>query len=307
MTTKNLGLAAGYTPYGFLVSNITGRLQWRPGGGHFTLFGERDSVRDTQLSYAGLHDPGTASAVYAGNIWGGVVTSGGGARLDIGSEKSGLYVSGGGATLTGFHVLDNIKAEGTMGAYFRVKVWPEYGSLNIGGLFYAMHYQYNERGMTYGQGGYFSPNVYFLAGVPVTFNGHYKTDFHYVINGSVGLQTFQESSALYYPLPSDRGTQTGLCSAVGTAGCTYAANSNTGLNYAVNTEESYLASPITGMWGASSPRTTLLNNYNMVSGGFFVRYLFKPQYSSGEHSCGPVPDQHRLDQQRLLSSTRRVP
>ena len=76
-----------------------------------------------------------------------------------------------------------------------------------------MHYQYNERGMTYGQGGYFSPNVYFLAGVPVTFNGHYKTDFHYTINGSVGLQTFQESSALYFPLPSDRGTQTGLCSA----------------------------------------------------------------------------------------------
>ena len=287
LTTKNLGAAAGYTPYGFLVSNVTGRIQWRPLGGHFTLFGERDSVKDTQLSYGGLHDPGTASAVYAGNIWGGVVATGGGARLDIGSEKSGLYVSGGGATLTGFHVLDNTKAEGTMGAYFRVKVWPEYGSLNIGGLFYAMHYKNNQRGMTYGQGGYFSPNVYFLAGVPVSFNGNYKNDFHYTINGTVGLQTFQEDSALYFPLPSDRGTQTGLCSAVGTAGCNYAANSNTGLNYSINTEESYRIADHWYVGGFLTANNT--NNYNMVSGGFFVRYLFKPQYSSESTPAGLFP------------------
>ena len=93
--------------------------------------------------------------------------TGGGVRLDMGNERAGLYVSGDGAALTGYHVLENRKYEGTMGAYFRVKNWPEYGSLNIGASFFGMHYEYNERGMTYGQGGYFSPNVYFLAGVPV--------------------------------------------------------------------------------------------------------------------------------------------
>jgi cellulose synthase operon protein C len=287
LTAKNLGVAAGYTPYGFLVSNVTGRVQWRPLGGHFTLFGDRDSVKDTQLSYGGLHDPGTASAVYSGNIWGGVISTGGGVRVDIGSEKAGLYISGDGATLTGFHVLDNRKYEGIMGAYFRVKTWPGYGTLNIGGSFFGMHYDFNERGMTYGQGGYFSPNVYFLATVPVRFDGYYKTDFHYTINGSVGLQTFQEASALYYPLPSDLGTQTGLCSAVGTAGCTYAANSNTGLNYSINTEESYRIADHWYVGGFLSANNT--NNYNTVTGGFFVRYMFKPQYSVENTPTGLFP------------------
>jgi hypothetical protein len=59
LTTANIGLAVGYTPYEFLVSNITGRVQLRPFGGHFTLFGDPDTVKDTQLSYAGLRDPGT--------------------------------------------------------------------------------------------------------------------------------------------------------------------------------------------------------------------------------------------------------
>ena len=130
-------------------------------------------MKDTQLSYAGLRDPGTVSPVYDGNIWGGVIATGGGVRLDIGNEKSGLYVSGGGSDLTGYHVLENRKYEGTMGAYFRAKQWPGYGNLNIGTSFFGMHYDHNERGMTYGQGGYFSPAVYFLAAVPITYTGYF--------------------------------------------------------------------------------------------------------------------------------------
>ena len=279
ITTANIGLAVGYTPYEFLVSNITARGQWRPFGGHFTLFADRDSVKDTQLSYAGLRDPGTISPIFQGNIWGGVISTGGGVRLDIGSEKSGLYVSGDGADLTGYHVLENHKYEGQMGAYFRVKSWPRYGSLNIGTSFFGMHYDYNERGMTYGQGGYFSPNVYFLASVPVTFNGYYKTDFHYTINGAIGVQTFQEAQAPYYPL--DRPLQTGSGNAV------YAQNSNTSVNYAVNAEGSYRVADHWYVGGFLIANNT--NNYNMISGGFFVRYLFKPQYPTESYPTGLFP------------------
>jgi hypothetical protein len=279
LTSKNFGVAVGYTPYGFLVTNITGRLQWRPFGGHFTLFGDRDSVKETQLSYAGLRDPGTTSAIYEGNIWGGVISTGGGARIDIGTEKSGLYVSGDGAVLDGYHVLENRKYEGSMGAYFRVKNWPGYGSLNVGVSFFGMHYDYNERGMTYGQGGYFSPNVYFLAGVPVTFNGRYKNDFHYTINGNVGLQTFQEAKAPYYPL--DRFLQTGASNPF------YPLNSNTGLNYAINTEGSYRIADHWYVGGFVTGNNT--NNYNTVSGGFFFRYLFKAQPQSESAPSGLFP------------------
>jgi hypothetical protein len=251
----------------------------RPFAGHFTLFGDRDTVKDTLLSYACLRDPGTVSPVYDGNIWGGVIATGGGVQVDIGNEKSGLYVSGGGSDLTGYHVLENRKYEGTMGAYFRAKQWPGYGNLNIGTSFFGMHYDHNERGMTYGQGGYFSPAVYFLAAVPITYTGHYKTDFQYVINGSVGVQTFQEDKAPYYPL--DRPLQTG------SANAQYAQNSDTGLNYGLNSQGSYRVADHWYVGGFIVANNT--NNYNMISGGFFVRYLFKPQVQTESSLTGLFP------------------
>lgn len=275
LTTANLGLAVGYTPYEFLVANFTARAQWRPAGGPFTFFAERDSVKDTQLSYAGLRDPGSV----AGNIWGGVMSTGGGVKLAVGGEKNGLYVSLDGADLTGYHTLENRKYEGIMGAYFQVKRWPGYGSLNIGSSFFGMHYDYNERGMTYGQGGYFSPNVYFLASVPVTFTGYYKKDFHYSIAGGVGIQTFQEDAAPYYPL--DLPIQT-------SAGNPYAAaDSNTGLNYSLNAQVSDRVADHWYVGGFINANNT--NNYNMVSGGFFLRYLFKSQVSTDEYPTGLFP------------------
>jgi len=279
MTTQNFGFALGYTPYEFLISNITGRATWRPAGGHFTFYADRDSVKETELSYAGLRDPGSATISYPGNIWGGVISSGGGARLDVGNEKSGFYLSGDGASLTGYHVLDNKKFEGTAGAYFRVKDFPGYGSLNIGGTFFGMHFDHNELGLSYGQGGYFSPQSYFLAAVPISFTGHYLTNVHYAINGSVGVQTFQSASAPYYPL--DRGTETG------SGNLSYLPLSNTGLNYAVNSEGSYR---LTDHWYAGAFLTgNNTNNYNTITGGFFIRYLFKPQFGTEDYPTGLFP------------------
>ena len=63
-----------------------------------------------------------------------------------------------------------------------------------------MHYGQNLRYFTYGQGGYFSPEAYLLAGVPISWIGHYGPNFHYSVNGSIGGQAFQEESAAYFPL-----------------------------------------------------------------------------------------------------------
>ncbi len=279
LATTNFAAAAGYTPYDFLVSNVTARAQWRPGGGHITLFGDRDSVKDTQLSYAGLRDPGTITNVYSGDIWGGVLSTTGGARIDVGNEKSGLYLSADGGVIEGYHVLENHRYEGTTGAYFRVHRWPGYGTLNVGGNFFAQHYDNNERGLTYGQGGYFSPNVYFLASLPVTYTGYYKTDFHYSISGSAGVQTFQEATAPYFPL--DRALETSSGNAM------YALNSNTGLNYSLISEGSYRIADHWYAGGFLSANNS--RDYNTVTGGFFVRYLFKQQVANEDGPTGLFP------------------
>lgn len=291
MATQNLGLAVGYTPYQFLVGNVTARARWRPGGGHFTIFGERDSVKDTQLSYAGMFDPGSVTPVFAGNVWGGVISTGGGARFDFGDEKAGFYLSLAGAAVTGFHVLDNKKFEGTGGAYFRVAQFPGYGTLNVGGTLFGMHYDHNERGQTYGLGGYFSPNAYFLGAVPITFNGFHGTNWHYVIAGAVGVQTFQEDSAAYYPL--DTSLQTGALS-----GCTlpsiaartcgyYPVNSATGANFDVSGQASYRFNEHWFLGAFAKANNT--NNYNTGTVGFSVHYMFRPQYATEDYPTGLFP------------------
>ena len=279
LTTQNIGLSVGYTPYEFLVSNVIGHFRWRPLGGPITFYGDRDSVKDTQLSYAGLRDPGSISAVYQGNIWGGVVSSGGGVRIETGNERAGFYAQAGGANIDGYHVLDNRRYDGTMGAYFLVHRFPGFGKLNMGVNFFGMHYDHNERGMTYGQGGYFSPNAYFLASVPLSYEGNYGNNFHYTINGSAGIQTFQEESAPFYPL--DRPLQTSSGNAY------FPQNSSTGVNYALDTQGAYRVTDRWYVGGFVVANNT--SNYNMISGGFFVRYLFKSQIPTESSSRGYFP------------------
>jgi tetratricopeptide (TPR) repeat protein len=278
LASTNFAAAIGYTPYEFLVSNVTGHVQWRPAGGHVTLFGNRDSIKETQLSYAGLRDPASISSTYAGNIWGGVISTGGGIRLDVGNEKSGLYVSAAGADLTGTHVLENRKYEGIMGAYFQVKKWPGYGNLNIGASFFGMHFDHNELGLSYGQGGYFSPNVFFLAAVPITYSGYYKSNFHYTIGGNIGVQSFQQATAPLFPL--DPALEGGLTLQT-------PASSSTSINYSFNSEGAYFVADHWYLGGLLSANNT--NNYNTVSGGFFLRYLFKQQVPTEDYPTGLFP------------------
>ena len=296
VSARNFAAAIGYTPYEFLVRNVTGRVLFKPTD-HFTLYVNRDSVTETELSYSGLRDPGTASAVYGGNIWGGVISTGGGLRFDYGDEHAGFYITADGASISGYHVLDNNKFEGSAGAYFLAHTFPGYGRINVGGSIFGMHYAQNERGLTYGLGGYFSPDAYFLASVPVTFIGRYGNNFHYSISGSLGVQTFQEDSQLYFPL--DSGLQTSYatianggtpCTTAQIAGHTcaqYPVNSNTGGNYGLNSEGSYRINEHWYAGGFITANNT--NNYNTVTGGFFIRYLFRPQIPSEDYPTGLFP------------------
>jgi tetratricopeptide (TPR) repeat protein len=289
---NNYAVAVGYTPYEFLVSNLTARARIRLFN-HLTLFGERDSVKDTQLSYAGLRDPGSATPVYAGNIWGGVMSSGGGLRFDLGDERSGFYASADGAAVTGYHVLENRKYEGTMGAYFRVKQFPGYGSLNVGGNFFAMHYDHNELPLTYGNGGYFSPDIYFLGSIPVTFAGHYRTNWHYSIAGAVGVQTFQQDTSLYFPLDpvQQNGAYSGCTlSQIAQKTCATAmlpSSSTTGLNFNLGGQFAYRFGEHWFLGGSLVANNT--NNYTMVQPTFFARYLFRPQLPTEDYPTGLFP------------------
>ena len=289
---EQLSVAVGYTPYEFLVRNFTGRFLLNTLGNHLSLYGDRASVKDTQLSYAGLSDPGTTTAFSQGPIWGGVVSSTGGVRLQLGNAAASFFLSGEGGILTGQHVLDNYRFKGTLGAMFRVKNWGDTGHLTFGGTLSGMHYQHDEIGLSYGQGGYFSPSSYFLAAVPIKLEGGHGSNFHYVVAGSAGVRTFQQDAAPFYPL--DPGLETNLIASRGAA-CTsalvatYACGEYPQIvsmlfNYTFNAEASYR---FTDHWyGGGFVLANNSNNFDTVSAGFFFRYVFRPQHSPQGYPAG---------------------
>jgi tetratricopeptide (TPR) repeat protein len=278
-TSANFGVAVGYSTAGFLVSNFTGRFQWRPFGGPVNLSFVRESVKDSQLSWAGLRNPASASLSYDGDIWGGVVANEGNIQFARGDLNSGYYIGLGGQYITGHHVETNTRFDGSMGAYWRVLAYPEYGSLNVGANFFGMHYEYNERAFTYGLGGYYSPEAYFLANVPVTWNGHYGMKFHYNILGSLGLQAFQEDSNKLFPL--DLGTQTGF------GNLQLPFKTSVGANYDLRGQWAYSLNENWFVGGTLSANNS--RDYTSVNLGFFVRYMFRPQHPTTLGPTGLFP------------------
>ncbi|MBT9330116.1 cellulose synthase subunit BcsC-related outer membrane protein [Paracidobacterium acidisoli] len=276
LRTPFFGASIGYTPHGFLIENVTGGLLVHPPSSHFTLTLARDPILDTQLSYSGLRDLGSQSATYPGNAWGGVMTTGGDLQVAFGDNRSGWYIQGGGQYITGLHVQDNRRIDGDAGAYWAVWHRPEYGSLSLGMNFFGMHYDHNLRYFTYGQGGYFSPAAYMLAGIPFTFNGHRGVKFHYRLTGSLGVQAFQEDSTPYYPLDLVLQTERG--------NPYYPEATNVGGNYTLDAEGSYA---IAEHWYAGA-YLDFNNSRDYASNkvGFFVRYMIRPQPASEE--TGPT-------------------
>jgi tetratricopeptide (TPR) repeat protein len=267
-----LSVAAGYTPLGFLVSNWNARVNFRPGMGPFTFTFSRDSVKDTQLSYAGLRDPGTASLSFPGTVWGGVMANQGNVQFARGDAMSGFYVGVGGQYLTGFQVETNTRFDGTGGAYWRVKTFPEFGNLSVGANFFGMHYAHNEQAYTFGMGGYFSPQAYFLANIPVTWTGHYMTRWHYEILTGLGVQAFQQDSAALFPLPGQKASEIGLNNAA------LPALTSVGANYNLRGNVSYQIGPHWFAGGFVSANNS--RNYATGSAGFSIHYMFRAQPSA---------------------------
>ncbi len=274
----HLAIAGGYTPSSFLVSTFTARFQWRPANGPVTLSFVRDSETDSQLSYAGLRDPGQASP---GQIWGGVVYNQGLVQFAHGDAQSGFYFAAGGQYLTGHNVEKNNRIDGTGGAYWRAYAAPEFGNLSIGANFFAIHYQNNQNAFTHGMGGYFSPQAYFLGNIPVTWTGHYLTHWHYNIMGAIGAQAFQEDATPLWSLAADKALEASQNNPM------LPNVTSVSANYDVRSQVAYQIGP---HWFAGAYLdANNTRNYSYASAGFFVRYTFRQQPSAAIAPTGLFP------------------
>jgi tetratricopeptide (TPR) repeat protein len=277
----HFAIAGGYTPSDFLVATFTGRFQWKPANGPVTISLVRDSVKDSQISYSGIRDPGQVSLSYPGQAWGGVVSNQGQVQLVRGDAQSGLYFSAGGQYLAGYNVESNHRIDGNGGAYWRVFASPENGALSLGANFFAMHYANNQNAFTHGMGGYFSPQGYFLANVPFTWSGHYLTHFHYSVMGALGAQAFQEDSTPLWPLVADKPLEISENNPV------LPSVTSVSPNYDLRSEFAYQLGPhwFAGAYFAANNT----RNYSFASVGFFVRFLLREQPDTATSPTGLFP------------------
>ena len=187
ISTGTFGLDFGATPKEFPVQNVIGGIRFRPLGGPITFTATRDSVKDSMLSYAGVRDPGT------GIVWGGVVSNTGVVQFDHKNPRAGEYLAVGGSYLTGKLVPMNWSAFGSAGVYFVVVK-----GLSVGLGVTGIHYDKNLSFFSLGQGGYFSPQQYGLAAIPISWFSRHRR-FEYEIRASLGAQYIQQDASLYFP------------------------------------------------------------------------------------------------------------
>ncbi len=130
-------------------------------------------------------------------------------------------------------------------------------------------------------GGYFSPQGYFLANVPFTWQGHYMNRWHYNVMGAVGVQAFQENSAPLWPLAVDKPLEVAQNNPLLPNVTTVSGN------YDLRSQVAYQFSPHWFMGGYLSANNS--RDYTYTSVGFFVRYMFREQPSTATTPTGLFP------------------
>jgi cellulose synthase operon protein C len=185
----------------------------------------------------------------------------------------GGYVSGGGAFLQGKNVPNNWQAIGTAGIYARVMK-----GFTVGVNASGMHYDKNLQYFSLGQGGYFSPQKYGLASIPISYFARHQR-FEYRIRASGGVQYISEDASPFYP--------TFAGTALPNQGF-YASSTHTGPNYNVDFRFGYRVSPHAYFEAFATANNA--RNYSYEAVGFSLKFLIRRLPTDTDLHPNSIPD-----------------
>ncbi|MBB5693961.1 cellulose biosynthesis protein BcsC [Muricoccus pecuniae] len=260
----------GSTPLGFREQNILGGIEVAPRLSdtlQLRLRGERRSVTDSLLSWSGMRD------AQSGQIFGGVVRTTGHAQLEYNSGRLNTYAGGGYSSITGRNVADNNRLEVGAGMSYALMQEPDaelVAGLNL--VYFA--YDKNLRLFSLGHGGYFSPQSYVGASIPVDYRAR-RGNWAYRLGGSLGFAYFREKTAPYYP--TNGALQAVLESqAAGdqTVSAFYPAQRETSVTAGARADVEYAITPSLRI-GASA-RYDKSADFSEARGLIYARYRFDP-------------------------------
>jgi Tfp pilus assembly protein PilF len=188
-----LRLDVASSPIGFPRTTVLGGLELAPqlGGVRLRLLGERRSVTDSMLSYAGQRDR------VSGQSWGMVVRTGGRGQLEVPVGRGFVYAGGGYSIFEGEGVADNARIEAGTGISYPVARMAG-GELTVGADLVYFGYDRNLRFFTLGHGGYYSPQSFLAGNIPVDFRAR-QGNLSYRLGGTLGYAVWREDSSPVFP------------------------------------------------------------------------------------------------------------
>lgn len=277
--TNSLKADVGTTPVGFRYQNVVGGAEYDGGitdKVSYSLAVTRRAVTDSLLSYAGARDQ------QAGLEWGGVTKTGGRGALSWDDGTSGLYVNGQFLYYDGHHVETNYEGKAGGGAYTRLYQDADQ-TLMVGMNATWMTFDKNQSYVTYGQGGYFSPQQYVILNLPLEYAGRTGA-FTYDLKGSIGVQHYRLDAVPYFPLDlnSLQASAASNMNAVNASSsvsldpnAVYPGQSKTGVAYSLYASGEYQLAPQLAVGAMASLGNAY--QYREWIAAVYLRYSFSPQ------------------------------
>jgi tetratricopeptide (TPR) repeat protein len=260
----------GSTPLGFREQNILGGIEVVPRlseTSQIRLRAERRSVTDSLLSWSGMRDRAS------GRSFGGVVRDTAYGQYEYYSGNTGAYVGAGYSSITGNNVADNSRWQvnaGVSQAIFRTADEELVTGLDLN--YFA--YDKNLRLFTLGHGGYFSPQTYVNASIPLDYRAR-NGNLAYRLGASIGVNYFHEKRSPLFPT---NGAMQAVAEAAAAADPTvsafYPSQRDTTLAAGVRADIEYALTPSLRI-GASA-RYDRSADYNETRGLIYARYRFDP-------------------------------
>ncbi|MGX9963177.1 cellulose synthase subunit BcsC-related outer membrane protein [Roseomonas sp. F4] len=258
----------GTTPLGFLRDNVVGGIEIAPeigDGVRLRVTAERRAMTDSLLSWGGLRDPAL------GSTWGGVVRTGGRVQLEFASGDTNFYIAGGYFSMSGEGVAENSRIEA--GAGFQTPIWRSATEELVTGLdlvYFA--YDKNLRFFTLGHGGYYSPQSFIAANVPIDYRGR-SNNLFYRVGASIGVATFTEDRTEIFPNDTTlQGQLVARSNSESGVDAFYAGQSKTGLTGGLRGDIEYMLTPQLRIGGAL--RFDQAADWSETRGLFYARYRF---------------------------------
>ena len=109
-----------------------------------------------------------------------------------------FYAGGGAGVVTGTHVQRNNQIEA--GAGFSYPVYRN-DTMEVRSGLNLIYFGFNKNlgGFTLGQGGYFSPQQFIAALIPIDFRHRVSDDLVYEVGGGIGVQSFRQRGNKVFP------------------------------------------------------------------------------------------------------------